>query len=173
MGLRGFHVYHQTENWNPFYKENVRFRREVRNKGDRFAVAGHVRMPGRLGRVVVGHVPRELSRFIWHAILWGCEFNGFVFNPRRRRSPLTQGGLEIELEVEVWWGDEEKAKKLKDHIMTCSYPEEYEDESKKILQEIRGPEVNDGASSDDEEYVLDETIAFNVFRQHVVTLSRN
>ena len=43
--------------------------------------------------------------------------------------------------------------------MTCSYPEEYEDESKKIVQEIRGPEVNDGASSDDEEYVLDETIS--------------
>ena len=53
--------------------------------------------------------------------------------------------VEIELEVEVWWGDEEKAKKLKDHIMTCSYPGEYEDESQKILQEIRGPEVNDGA----------------------------
>ena len=112
-----------TENWNPFLEENVRFRREVGNEADRFAVAGHVRIPGRLGRVVVGHVPRELSRYIWHAMLWGCEFNASVFDPHRRRSPLGQGGLEIELEVEVWWA--------------CSYPEpdqEYEDESKSILQ---------------------------------------
>ena len=43
--------------------------------------------------------------------------------------------------------------------MKCSYPEEYEDESKKILQEIRGPEVNDGASSTTNENVLDETIS--------------
>ena len=155
MGLRGFHHYRHAENWQPFRRQLVRFKRELDNEKDRFAVAGHVRIQGRAGRVTVGHVPRELSRYIWHALLWGCEFKASVKNPHYRPSPLMQGGLEIEIEVEVYWGDEEKCNKLKEYLASCNYPgegEEYSDDSKDILKEILG---------DDEEISSDEDMTAN------------
>ena len=45
MGLRGFHVYRNTENWKPVISQDVRFRREENNEKDRFAVRGFVRIP--------------------------------------------------------------------------------------------------------------------------------
>lgn len=40
-GLRGFHVYKETVKWKPFKGQKISFKREMANKHDRFAVAGH------------------------------------------------------------------------------------------------------------------------------------
>lgn len=158
MGLRGFHHYQNAENWQPFRGQLVRFRRETDNEADQFAVSGNVRIQGRQGRVTVGHVPRELSRYVWHALFWGCEFNASVKNPHHRRSPLIQGGLEIELEVKVLWNDLEKGRKLKDFLSSYNHPgenEEYKDDSKEILNEIR---VEEEGISSDEDMAFDDDV---------------
>ena len=151
MGLRGFHVYRNTENWKPVISQDVRFRREENNEKDRFAVGGFVRIPGRPGRVLVGHIPRELSRYVWHALFLGCQFNASVANTHYKPSPLIQGGLEIELTVKVWWNDERRCSILREHMLNYNFPEnEYADESKSILEEIQTSVIEEDSSSNDE-----------------------
>ena len=151
MGLRGFHVYRNTENWKPVISQDVRFRREENIEKDRFAVGGFVRIPGRPGRVLVGHIPRELSRYVWHALLLGCQFNASVADTHYKPSPLIQGGLEIELTVKVWWNDERRCSILREHMLNYNFPEnEYADESKSILEEIQTSVIEEDSSSNDE-----------------------
>ena len=63
--LRGFHAYHSTVNWNPCIEQKIFFKREFDNKHDRFAVCSKAMLPGKIAPVVVGYVPKELSRHIW------------------------------------------------------------------------------------------------------------
>ena len=143
MGLRGYHHYQHTENWKPFRGQRVYLQRELDNEADRLAVTGSVISWERYA--TVGHVPHELSRYIWHALQRKCEFTVSVTNPHHRRSPLMQGGLKIEIEVNGHWGDEESMNKLKQYITSSSYPndgQDYPDDSKDILKEICGEEKN-------------------------------
>ena len=66
---------------------------EHHNNHDRFAAAGQSFLRGRLTQVTVGHVPRELSRYIWHAIDRGAICDATLLDPTPRSSPLVQGGL--------------------------------------------------------------------------------
>ena len=91
---------------------------------------------GRIARVTAGHVPKQQSRYVWNAMLHGAEFTAHVTDQRHKRSPLTQGGLEIE-----WWADERKCEILIERITKCTYPDdEYVDDSKSVLEEIMDPE---------------------------------
>ena len=58
-------------------------------------------LKSRLKPVVVGHLPREISRFTRFIILHGATVKVKVIDAKYRRSPLIQGGLEIPVEVEV------------------------------------------------------------------------
>ena len=89
----------------------------VENDKDRFAVAGQVMLHGRIGRVKVGDVPKEMSRYVWNAMLHGAKFTAHVTD--QGRSPLPQEALEI---VKLWWADECKYEIMKEQIMKCSYP---------------------------------------------------
>ena len=62
-GLRGYHVY--CTSWKPFLNAS---KQEKDNKHDRFAVAGQTILPGTIFPSTVGHIPIELSRYIWHAL---------------------------------------------------------------------------------------------------------
>ena len=64
IALRGFHAYHNTVNLNPCIEQKYNFKREFYNKHGRFAVGGRAMLPGKVAPVVVGHVPKELSRHI-------------------------------------------------------------------------------------------------------------
>ena len=91
--LRGFHVYSNTENWVPFKGEHLIFEQEYNNIHDEFAVAGKTsNLPGRDTPITVGHVPREISRFVWFAIYHGASITARVADPQPIRSPLVQGG---------------------------------------------------------------------------------
>ena len=98
-GLRGFHVY--KELWNPKLNEKLETIHEENNPHDRYAVAVIRKTVSRLRPVVVGHLPREISRFTRFIILRGATVKVKVSDTKYRRSPLIQGGLEIPVEVEV------------------------------------------------------------------------
>ena len=98
-GLRGLHVY--KELWNPRLNEKLDTIHEENNPHDRYAVAAIRETVSRLTPVVVGHLPREISRFTRFIILHGATVKVKVSNTKYRRSPLIQGGLEIPIEVEL------------------------------------------------------------------------
>ena len=62
--VRGHHIYKRV--WSPTIGEVLQLSREERNEHDRFAVC--LLKPG---AVTVGHVPRDLSRKIWHFLRHG------------------------------------------------------------------------------------------------------
>ena len=98
-GLRGFHVYKELS--NPKLNEKLETIHEENNPHDRYAVAAIRKTVSRLRPVVVGHLPREISRFTRFIILHGATVKVKVSDTKYRRSPLIQGGLEIPVEVEV------------------------------------------------------------------------
>ena len=97
-GLRGFHVYKDL--WVPKLNEKLETIHEENNPHDRYAVAAIRKTVSRLRPVVVGHLPREISRFTRFIILHGATVKVKVSDTKYRRSPLIQGGLEIPVEVE-------------------------------------------------------------------------
>ena len=70
--VRGHHVYKSV--WTPLLGERLLVRPETGNNHDKYAVS--VVKHGE----IVGHLPRELSRTVWHFILHGgqvtCEVTG-------------------------------------------------------------------------------------------------
>ena len=52
---------------------------------------------------VAGHMPREISRYKWFAIEGGANITVQVVSINTKRSPLTQDGLDVEVNVTVIW----------------------------------------------------------------------
>ena len=136
--LRGYHVYATTENWTPYQGENISFHCEHGNIHDQFAVAGRTQVLNR-ANVTVGHVPRELSRYIWYSIQHGAAISGKVLDPNPVRSPLVQGGLEILLELTIAWNDFRKLDILRKKMLSVVLSD-YDDESREILRTMGVPD---------------------------------
>ena len=136
MGLRGFHVY--RDEWKPYLHQPLKFRVERNNAYDDFAVAGFTKLPGVLLPSIVGHVPRELSRYVWFALEHGASIHGKVKSEMHRPSPLLQGGLEIPVTVTVEWENYLSLKILGDRITSVAYDmgTPYVDDSKAILIDL-------------------------------------
>ena len=133
-GLRGFHVYRDI--WKPSLNQVVTFKQEINNRYDHFAFAGMTELLGTLAPSIVGHMPRELGRFIWYAIEKGARITATVISTKAKVSPLVQGGLEIPVIVKVEWENEINLERLKTKVASLAYSleEDYVDESKDILQ---------------------------------------
>ena len=59
-----------------------------------------VRVKTHCGRfITVGHVPREISRYIYYFIRHGGMIDGHVADLAKRRSPIPAGGTEINLKL--------------------------------------------------------------------------
>ena len=155
-GLRGFHVYRDI--WKPSLNQFINFKQERNNRYDRFAVAGMTKLPGTLAASIVGHMPRELSRFIWYAIERGARITATLVSTQAKDSPLVQGGLEIPVIVKVEWENEINLQRLKKKVASLSYSleEDYVDESKDILEEILKENDCDLLTSDDGDVVETE-----------------
>ena len=80
-GLRGYHAYQRI--WKPFIGQVITFAREEKNPYDRFAISGSAKIPEKIGRVVVGHIPRELNRYMWYALDSGVIISGKVISSHR------------------------------------------------------------------------------------------
>ena len=135
--LRVFHVYYNLVNWKLFVGQKLTFNCERNNPHDKFAVCGKTILPGKLVNSVVGHVPREIARHIWFALLKGATISATVVDSKPRKSPLVQGGLEILIDMTVFW------EILRKMIETVNF-HSYDDESKTLLKEM-------GVNNDDED----------------------
>ena len=96
-GLRGFHVYQDI--WRPVIGETLHCIHERNNDHDRYAIAPTKRLPGCLSDSIVGHLPREISRYMRFLIWRRGNVKGTVVDSKYRRSALIQGGLEIPVTV--------------------------------------------------------------------------
>ena len=65
----------------------------------------------------------------------GSIISGKVSDPKPRRSPLVQGGLEILIEMTVMWNNASNIEILRKNIESLSFLE-YKDDSKAILKEL-------------------------------------
>ena len=137
-GLRGCHVHQKI--WKPFIGQVITFAREEKNSYDRLAISGSAKMPRKIGCVVVGYIPRELSRYMWYASDSGTIISGKVISDKYRPSPLFQGGLEIPIKFLVSWSDEKSMTILKEKVKSVNYPcdMDYVDNSKKIWKDFLG-----------------------------------
>ena len=62
---------------------------------------------------VVGHMPREISRYTWFAIEGGANITAQVVSTNAKRFPLTQGGLEIENKSYCYLGKQKESKNIR------------------------------------------------------------
>ena len=129
---------------NPISRKKNSLKREHNNEHDKFAVAGRVTMKERLGWITVGHIPTELSRYVWYSIQEGEKYDVEVFHSKYMASPLIQGGLEIPIKLTVKWDSSECMKILNEKSKRSGVPiaGEYKDSSKNILNEL-GVKVDD------------------------------
>lgn len=85
--IRGHHIY--KEIWDPTVGEVVQCKREPRNAADRYSVAVTK------GGVVVGHLPRRISRLCSLFLRRGGTIDCVITGARRYSVDLHQGGLEV------------------------------------------------------------------------------
>ena len=93
-GLRGYHEYRSV--WTPSIGEELAAKTESHNIHDRYAIAALKLLPGTIRLSVVGHLPREISRFTYYIIIYGARVSCQVTDIHHCRSPLVQGGLEFQ-----------------------------------------------------------------------------
>ena len=129
--LRGYHVYQKI--WKPFIGQVITFAREQKSPYDRFNISGSAKIPGKIGCVVVGHILREVSRYMWYALDSGAIISRKVISDKYKLSLLFPGGLEIPIKVFVSWSDEKSMTILKQKVKRVNYPcnMDYVDDSKK------------------------------------------
>lgn len=91
---RGFHVYREV--WTPRLGQSLKVEQEVNNVHDPFAISLGTKIPGKLtDKEIVGHIPREISRFCHYFLNYGGKLETRVTCARYRPSPIPTGGLEI------------------------------------------------------------------------------
>ena len=101
-----------------------------------------------------GHVPFEISRYLFYAIAHGCKFEVVVQDTKHVKSPLTQGGLEIKSWVAVEWDVNSKNKFviLKEYIENFySFDKSCADESAVIIEGIKRLLDEPSGQKDDED----------------------
>ena len=83
--------------WIPKKAEILSVKHEEENPFDLYAIAAVKRdgNPGAQREKIVGHLPKEISRFVRFIILHGARVSVKAVEETPRRSPLVQGGLEI------------------------------------------------------------------------------
>ena len=158
-GLRGYHVYSNNVGWKSYVPEKIKLKREHKNPHDKFAVAGKVTMKGKIGLIVVGYVPREVSQYVWYSIQEGAKYDVEVHKNTPMASPLLQGGLEIPIKVTVTWNEPEKLSILVVKVQAVEHLliGEHVDDSKKILPELGiKADEEDGENDDDSDCEVDD-----------------
>ena len=101
---RGFHEYRRV--WAPRMGHRLSVFFEKSNVFDPYAMALARKTKATVTEIqVVGHLPREISRFFKFFCDYGGELSAVVRDPKYRRSPIPQGGLEIPITLKVFKRD--------------------------------------------------------------------
>ena len=91
---------------------------------------------------VVGHMPREINRYIWFAIEEGANITAQVILTNTKRFPLAQGGLEIEIKATVIWENKKNLKIFAEKANSVQFTlgEPYQNDNKNFLHKIKRKE---------------------------------
>lgn len=111
---RGFHEYRKI--WSPKLGQKLIVKREKANVFDPYAMGLYCKIKGKIENLtLVGHLPREISRFCKFYVEYSGELGATVRSTKFRRSPLPQGGLEIPIDflVKISKASEDIYKKMK------------------------------------------------------------
>ena len=92
--IRGYHYYKRY--WQPKEAEKLDCLHEVDNPFDVFAIK-----TGNSDKNITGHLPREISRVTKFLLDRGAVVYAELTSTNYRRSPLMQGGLEIQCKITV------------------------------------------------------------------------
>ena len=83
-------------------------------------MAGKIMLPGTLVASIVGHIPKEISRYTRYIVKHGASVDAFVLATHHRPSPLIQGGLEVPIKLVVKLTDNEvNSAKLQKYRKIC------------------------------------------------------
>ena len=114
VASRGFHVYGKEVWKSPKTEQKLSAEKEKDSfalKIDPYSVAWKLKTKDKLIPVVVGHIPREISRFVSFLMDYVGRMEGVVLSPEFKASPIPRGGLEIILRTRFTIA-EEKSKYL-------------------------------------------------------------
>ena len=104
---------------------------------------------------VVGHILREISRFVWYFLNYGGKVEENVHSERHRRSPIPSGGLEIILVAKFAISDENR--RYLAHLSTL-IQRNYKVNEEAIDQENRQENEDDIGLFDDNQADEDDII---------------
>lgn len=97
---RGFHEYRKI--WALRINQQLIVKPESGNLFDPYAIGLFTKIRGKIEPLsLVGHLPREISRFCKFFFEYGGNIEATVCDIKFRRSPLPQGGLEILITLTV------------------------------------------------------------------------
>ena len=82
----GFHVYKDI--WKPTLSQLLEIFHEQRNVYDPFAMAFKVKSAAMLTKSVIGHIPRDISRFCWYFMDYGGLLEALVRDTVCTISPI-------------------------------------------------------------------------------------
>ena len=97
---RGFHEYRKI--WAPRINQQLIVKHQSGNLFDPYAIGLFTKIRGKIEPLsLVGHLPREISRFSKFLLEYGGNMKASVRDIKFRRSPLPQGGLEIPITLTI------------------------------------------------------------------------
>ena len=100
VGSRGYRVYRNTS-WNQIYVNQAVAAHKEKNivslQIDPYCCAITITRVDKIGPVTVGHIPREISRFVYFFLHEQGAISGTVVDTEPRISPIPEGDLEIKL----------------------------------------------------------------------------
>ena len=97
IGSRGYHIY-QEATWQSITLQQVKVLKETNSISidtDLYCCKITIKRFDRFGDITVGHIPRELSRFVYYFIHEGGSFTETVTNVTPRLSQIREIGIEI------------------------------------------------------------------------------
>ena len=107
-----------------------------------------IKRVGRIGEVTVGHIPRELSRFVFYFIHEGGSVTGTVAGITPRPSPIPEGGLEIPIIMHFVHESKVILRKMKTFV----------DDQVKKMTEIFRFESTEEAKEEEEDEAIEEIV---------------
>lgn len=168
IGSRGYHVYREGNWTNISLHQQVTVQKEsdpVSMGYDPYCCKITIVRIDRIGPVTVGHIPRELSRFVHYFLHEGGVVTGIVASTEHRVSPIPEGGLEIPIQMTFSHKSKRIANKMKTFVdnQIVKMAETFRmDDEENNDEENDGDEVEDVIMHDDgetetESVAVDET----------------
>ena len=152
VASRGWHKYGKTIWKNPKIGELLQAKREANPVAlniDPYSVAWMLKRKDKLVPIVVGHIPREISRFVWFFLGYGGDVKGKVHSQKCQASPIPNGGLEIILTARFSITD--KKKEILEHLKILI-------EKNYVLQELDNSKAMDDDKEKEEEEHQEEDV---------------